>query len=223
MSHLHIHDADQVNALPRIKPAPRKAKIPVPFSYAASDDGTDENLLVLLHGLGDTHIPFFKLAKQLKLPQTAVLVLRAPEQIPFLYEEAYAWYPSFDPLGELLPRPNPSSALDLMDKTILPSPRRLESWAPSCTVSGPLLSYPTLATPSPTPILVAYRTSYPPGRRSCLRSERALPASPENKMAAEGGMPASKVEWEPIMRFWSENLGRRQVDGAYEVLSGLSS
>lgn len=33
-----------------------------------------------LRGTGDTHIPFAKLGKQLKLPQTAVLALRAPEQ-----------------------------------------------------------------------------------------------------------------------------------------------
>ena len=30
--------------------------------------------------IGDTHIPFGRLGKQLKLPQTAILAIRAPEQ-----------------------------------------------------------------------------------------------------------------------------------------------
>ena len=59
---------------------PRERAIPVPFSYAPSDDDVDENLLILLHGLGDTHVPFANLGKKLKLPQTATLALRAPEK-----------------------------------------------------------------------------------------------------------------------------------------------
>ena len=34
------------------------------------------------------------------------------------------------------------------------------------------------------------------------------------------GMPSSKDEWEPIMRLWSERLGRRQMEELYEVMSG---
>ena len=34
------------------------------------------------------------------------------------------------------------------------------------------------------------------------------------------GMPRSREEMEPLMRFWSEHLGRRQVEGLYEVMSG---
>jgi hypothetical protein len=41
--------------------------------------------------------------------------------------------------------------------------------------------------------------------------------------ASRGGMPASKDEWEPIMRFWSEKLSRRKMDGLYEVMSGMNS
>jgi len=41
----------------RIKPPPRSSAISAPFSYSPSDDGTDENILVLLHGLG-SHSPF---------------------------------------------------------------------------------------------------------------------------------------------------------------------
>ena len=79
----------------RVKPRPKSSSIPVSFDYCPSDDGTDENLLILLHGLGafngifverlshiitgDTHIPFGKLGRSFKLPQTATLALRAPE------------------------------------------------------------------------------------------------------------------------------------------------
>lgn len=65
------------------------------FTYTPSSDGVDENLLILLHGLGmwyrtsayqsiftrvgDTHVPFAKLGQNLRLPQTATLALRAPD------------------------------------------------------------------------------------------------------------------------------------------------
>jgi len=64
---------------------PRERAILVPFSYTPSDDGVDENLLILLHGLGDTHVPFANLGKQLKLPQTATLALRAPEKLVYRF------------------------------------------------------------------------------------------------------------------------------------------
>jgi hypothetical protein len=38
---------------PRVKVPPQPSSVPVPFSYTPSDDGTDENLLILLHGLGE--------------------------------------------------------------------------------------------------------------------------------------------------------------------------
>ncbi|EKM78385.1 hypothetical protein AGABI1DRAFT_75973, partial [Agaricus bisporus var. burnettii JB137-S8] len=119
---IHIREAESGSSdtsTPRIKPSPKSERIPVSFEYTPSDDGTDENLLILLHGLGDTHIPFAKLGKQLKLPQTATLAIRAPEKIPYLYEEAYQWYESFDPLGELLPHPNPTPAIQLLEKIVL--------------------------------------------------------------------------------------------------------
>ncbi|EJF60353.1 hypothetical protein DICSQDRAFT_147998 [Dichomitus squalens LYAD-421 SS1] len=252
--------------------------IPVPFVYNPSDDGTDENLLILLHGLGDTQVPFGKLGRQLHLPQTATLALRAPEQIPFLYEQAFQWYTSFDPLGELIDRPNPTPALDLMSKVVehltkdcrwpphrihlfgfaqggsvaaefalkywrselslhqksLPSfdansgsdasehaPRAFGSIV---SVSGPLLSYPTLSRPCPTPFLILHR---PPPAESALAPDavtalrKGFTKVEEVKMKGEG-MPRSKEEFEPIMRFWSEHLGRRQIEGLYEVMSGMA-
>ncbi|KAF2094367.1 phospholipase/Carboxylesteras-like protein [Rhizodiscina lignyota] len=41
------------------------------------------NVLILLHGLGDTHLPFKTLASQLSLPETACISLRAPAPLPF--------------------------------------------------------------------------------------------------------------------------------------------
>jgi hypothetical protein len=57
MAELHVQEAStSFNAsLPRVKPSPKASKIPGSFFYAASDDGTDENLLILLHGLGTKH------------------------------------------------------------------------------------------------------------------------------------------------------------------------
>ncbi|KAL1593859.1 hypothetical protein SLS60_010592 [Paraconiothyrium brasiliense] len=41
------------------------------------------NVLVLLHGLGDTHDAFTKLGTQLNLPETACISIRAPKPLPF--------------------------------------------------------------------------------------------------------------------------------------------
>ncbi|GAA5853730.1 hypothetical protein JCM8547_007426 [Rhodosporidiobolus lusitaniae] len=88
------------------------------FGYSPSRDGVDSNLLILLHGLGDTHQPFFQLGQSLNLPQTAVLALQAPERVPLLEEEAWQWWDSFDQLGELIQNPNPSATLHLLTKLI---------------------------------------------------------------------------------------------------------
>jgi len=286
MTDIHLRDSEPKNISPRVKQAPRNSAIPVPFFYAASDDGTDENLLILLHGLGDTHIPFSKLGRQLKLPQTAILALRAPEQVPFLYEESYQWYPSFDDLGETIENPNPTIALDLLSRTLNHlindctwSPNRIHffgfaqggsvatefgvkwwksqlqahkaalpppshgsgeggnkspvlpsnslSFGSIISISGPFLSYPTVSSPCPTPVLICYRPppAEPTLTASALASFRkGFQTVKESKMKASGpGMPASKAEWEPIMKFWSETLARRQVEGLYEVMTGSRS
>lgn len=48
-------------ATPRVKNPPKQGKggIDVPFVYTPSDDGTDENLLILLHGLGVSYLILF--------------------------------------------------------------------------------------------------------------------------------------------------------------------
>ena len=90
------------------------------------------------------------------------------------------------------------------------------------SVSGPLLSYPTLAFLSPTPLLIVHSSS----------ADAALPSGAitaykkgykhvTEKMSAMAGMPASRDGWKPIMEFWSKHLGRRQVEGLYEVMGGI--
>jgi predicted esterase len=41
------------------------------------------NILVLLHGLGDTNASFTKLGQQLNLPETACIAVQAPSLLPF--------------------------------------------------------------------------------------------------------------------------------------------
>ncbi|KAF4612678.1 hypothetical protein D9613_011710 [Agrocybe pediades] len=279
MSEFHVREAasSYENTTPKVKPAPKTSKIPSKFFYAASNDGTDENLLVLLHGLGDTEIPFSKLGKSLKLPQTAVLALRAPEQVPFLYEDAFQWYTSFDDLGETILHPNPTPALQFMHKVVdhlitdcawpasrihffgfaqggsvaaefvlerwkreLESQKKritsgtaggetqpLEAFGSVTSISGPLLSYPTPSKPSPTPALVVHRsppaeTALPSGALEAFK--KGFSTVIDSKLGPKPeGMPASRQEWESIMRFWSERLSKRTVSGLYEVMTGAAA
>lgn len=51
------------------------------FSFFFLDSDSEWNLFLFEKIIiGDTHIPFGRLGKQLKLPQTAILAIRAPEQ-----------------------------------------------------------------------------------------------------------------------------------------------
>jgi predicted esterase len=51
------------------------------------------NILFLLHGLGDNEIPFANLGRQLNLPYTACISIRAPSPVPALFTGSDA--PSF--------------------------------------------------------------------------------------------------------------------------------
>ncbi|KAF8556587.1 hypothetical protein OG21DRAFT_1408810 [Imleria badia] len=253
------------------KPAPKSTKIPVVFSYTPSDDGTDENLLILLHGLGDTHTPFAELGQSLHLPQTAILALCASEQVPYLYKPAFQWYASFDSLGEIIERPDPTPALDVMahvldhlitecvwppnrihlfgfgqggsvaaeatlarwkkelsrtkttsdtEQKLVLSPRHLASVA---SISGPLLSYPTLATPCPTPFLLFSRGSVAKDvSTSFSKGFTRVRHVVKSGVQGEETMPRREDEWQPVMQFWSEMLGRRMGDGLYEVMTGTA-
>jgi predicted esterase len=54
----------------------------------------DENLLVLLHGLGDSDAGFVRFGEAMRLPQTALLALRAPLAVPLL--GGGMWFDTFD-------------------------------------------------------------------------------------------------------------------------------
>jgi len=47
------------------------------FLYRHSKDKIDTNLLIFLHGAGDSHVPFHTLAKKMNIPQCASLSLHA--------------------------------------------------------------------------------------------------------------------------------------------------
>lgn len=68
--------------------------------FSHSIDGVDENLLVLMHGLGDTNDNFIKFGMKLQLPQTALLSLQAPNTVPLL--GGGMWFPSFTDSGDQL-------------------------------------------------------------------------------------------------------------------------
>ncbi|EIN14486.1 alpha/beta-hydrolase [Punctularia strigosozonata HHB-11173 SS5] len=256
---MHVKDDYSLNE-PRVKPPPQPHSIPVPFAYFPSDDGTDENLLVLLHGLGDSHEPFASLGRQLRLPQTAVLALRAPQQIPFLEERAFQWYTSFDPLGDIIPNPDPTRALELLTKVLrylteechwrtdkihllgfaqggsvaaevalrwwlneLSSSGKEVSLARRAflgsvvTISGPLLSYPTPSSPCPTHVLLFARSA---DAKVTAAFKKGFATLTEVVKRGQEGMPRSREEWEPIMRFWSERLSKRPGEGLFEVMTG---
>ena len=65
------------------------------------NDGLMSSLLTLsrfhLSGMGDSYVPFSKLAERMNLPQTACLSLLAPWSLPF--DMGRAWITRFRPDG----------------------------------------------------------------------------------------------------------------------------
>ncbi|KAG6621824.1 putative hydrolase C9G1.08c [Phytophthora cinnamomi] len=59
-----------------------------------------QNLLLFLHGRGDSHEPFARLGEQMALPQTAVLSLRAPRELPFGL--GFTWMDDLDANGDVI-------------------------------------------------------------------------------------------------------------------------
>jgi len=185
--------------------------------------------------------------------------LTSENRIPYLYEEAFQWYESFDSLGDLLPNPNPTPALDLLARIFdhlidgcgwCPQKIHVFGFAQGGTVAvefallrwrqqlqkspdssiaplgsvvsvcGSLLSYPTLKSPCPVPLLLFHRL--PPAESALSSSDKAsfrkgFGSFREVQVGGEG-MPRSKTEWEHIMRFWSERLNSQQIGGAYQVM-----
>lgn len=92
-------------------------------------------------------------------------------------------------------------------------------------IAGPLLSYPTIKILCPTPLLVLHRTQSSQtflSAASLTAYKKAYSNVLEIALPKGEGMPRSREEWVPIMRFWSEKLNRRHADGLYEVMSGTA-
>lgn len=53
-----------------------------PSPQSQSQSRPPPNILLLLHGLGDTHTPFTNLGTSLALPETTVLTIQAPNPLP---------------------------------------------------------------------------------------------------------------------------------------------
>ncbi|KAF9086281.1 hypothetical protein BGX23_009008 [Mortierella sp. AD031] len=94
---------------------PQKSATSLKFKYIPSIDNVDGNLVVFFHGLGDKIEPnFVKLAQSLQLPQTAAVCIQAPTPVPYLEEEGYQWFPSFNNFtGELLGPESPERLLQV--------------------------------------------------------------------------------------------------------------
>ncbi|KAG7396257.1 hypothetical protein PHYBOEH_002575 [Phytophthora boehmeriae] len=60
-----------------------------------------QNVVVFLHGRGDCHEPFARLGAQMALPQTAVVSLRAPLELPFGL--GFTWMEDLDDHGDAIP------------------------------------------------------------------------------------------------------------------------
>lgn len=109
------------------------------------------------------------------------------------------------------------------ESTDLVAPRALGSVV---TVCGPMLSFHnTLQSSCPTAVLVAHRPApaesvLPPNAMAAFK--KAFRTVQDFSMGRGEGMPRSKDQWEPIMRFWSEKLSRRPMEGLYEVMSGMT-
>ncbi|KAH7341929.1 hypothetical protein B0J17DRAFT_567561 [Rhizoctonia solani] len=232
-----------VDPVPRTKTHPTRAGLGLEFVYTPSDDGVDENVLIVLHGLGDTMAPFVRMAKQLKLPQTATLVLQAPALLPFLDEgeEMYQWYTSFTPLGELIERPNPLPAVEKIHKAVghlnqdcqwpmsrihvfgfaqggsvaLESALRLPGGMKSVvSIGGGLIEMATRAGPgSGTRVLYVGPSTEEGGLRKGFGNVRIEKMEDVRMIRGQG-------EWSAVMRFWSEVLERRgpEGEGIHQVL-----
>ena len=99
------------------------------FSKQGSADGIDQNLLILLHGLGDTAENFLKFGIKMNLPQTALLSIQGSIGIPFA---GWAWTPSFDDQGNILPDNHP-----LVQKGLLESRSRVSTYIHSIGATWP--------------------------------------------------------------------------------------
>ncbi len=67
---------------------PRKSELQLHGEIIEEPKGSRlTNALILLHGIGDSEIPFARLGRNLNLPETVCIALRGPKQVPFMTED----------------------------------------------------------------------------------------------------------------------------------------
>ncbi len=70
------------------------------YMFRHSSDKIDTNLLILLHGAGDSHLPYHELTKKMDLPQTATLSINANAMnrgfVTLPFDLGYTWFEEMD-------------------------------------------------------------------------------------------------------------------------------
>lgn len=75
-----LQQLQSATALPACAIDGRIFPSPLSFTYVPNSH-SNYNLLILLHGLGDTQQPFAQLARSMELPDTAAVAVGGPEQV----------------------------------------------------------------------------------------------------------------------------------------------
>lgn len=118
-----LMNLSQVKPPVRKHPAACPADAPLQYKYNTSTNGLNLNLLILLHGFGDSLEPFIQLGKSLNLPQTSTIAVQGPHRLPsFIIENGYQWHESLDimkggePLSQAKQYESLQSSLTLLQK-----------------------------------------------------------------------------------------------------------
>lgn len=111
------------------------------YMYRHSHDKVDTNLLILIHGAGDSHLPYHALAKKMEMPQTATLSINANAMgegfVTLPFGLGYTWFEEMDyNTGQVLNLDNArrvvslNNASDKLDQLIDRIMKEDEMWLP---------------------------------------------------------------------------------------------
>eukprot|EP00002_Diphylleia_rotans_P009315 TRINITY_DN1942_c0_g2_i5.p1 TRINITY_DN1942_c0_g2~~TRINITY_DN1942_c0_g2_i5.p1 ORF type:complete len:359 (-),score=68.75 TRINITY_DN1942_c0_g2_i5:242-1318(-) len=112
-----ISNSSWVSSIAHLIPSPFRSRkgLSVPMHPSVvRDPSLLHNVVFVLHGLGDSPAALHGLMAKMNLPQTLSLCLCGP--IPIL-DFGFAWHPSFDEHGEVLPAQSPSRRRGIDDVT----------------------------------------------------------------------------------------------------------
>ena len=84
----------ELRRFPHRRAAPQFHDETIVTRFVHACDDVDTNVLVMLHGMGDDFVRFGDVGRAMRLPQTAVLSLRAPMDLPA--DCGFAWFRAFD-------------------------------------------------------------------------------------------------------------------------------